>query len=250
MALSDYFRERKGKGDYCVVHRHNGKEKDGTWPGRGCAVEGQAGSMASTSMSDRYLSTCTKVDRREIPAEWRRVLDGPDSGLDDTAVYAAAQDLYAVVFADAWEEQGGRFRPRTNINDVVPLVPTEGITVVRGWIAPLDAVLPYPLFDLFTALGADGNDEGHGDPLYYLIRGCLGHGVGFSDWIDDHASTSPAEAARKLGLIPSWRIRRSPVRLDDSRLREIANAWVAANPPNPVDPVLRERPREATSSTL
>lgn len=244
--LSDYYRERRGQGDPLVVHRHNGRERGGTWPARGTAISGQLGSVQSTSVSRRFLSTCRRVDRRDMGAEWRRALDGPDSGLDEASVYGAAQDLYAAVFANAWKDHGGSFRPGTSFNDVVPLVPAAGVAIVREWIAELDAALPYPLFDLFTALGADADDEGHADPLYYLCMGCIGHGVGLTDWSYDHGEPGNEDHAREiLGPLAGFDNDLTP-RLDDWQLREVAEDWIRDHPPDPADPVLRCRPEPDT----
>jgi hypothetical protein len=233
--LSDYYRERRGKGDYLVVHHHNGRNPDGSWPCRGTALSGQVGSVQSTAVRSTFLSNCKPADRRDIPAEWRRMLDGPDSGLSDSAVREAAQDLYAVVFADAWEEAGGRFAPGSSINDVVPPVPEAGVEVVRSWIADLDAALPYPLFDLFTALGIDADDEGHGSALYYLSMGALGHGVGLDDYVDDHCEPDAWDRATERQAIDVYRDVRD-LQLDDWRLRDIADEWVTAHPPDPSNP--------------
>jgi hypothetical protein len=232
--LSNYYRERKGKGDWMVVHCHNGRNPDGTWPCRGTAIGGQIGSVQSTSASTTFLTTCLPVNRQDVPEEWRRALDGPDSGLSEATVQEAAQSLYAAVFANAWEEAGGRFSGGTEIMDVAPVVPAVGVEVVRGWIQAVDAVLPYPLFDLFTALGIDDDDEGHGLALYYLFMGCIGHGVCLSDYVYDHCDRDAEERASKtLGVKVSMR---SPIHMEDYDLRELADEWVELHPPDPENP--------------
>jgi hypothetical protein len=175
------------------------------------------------------------VDRRDIPEDWRRALDGPDSGLSESAVQDAAQSLYAVVWADAWENAGGEFRPGQAIENVCPPVPEAGVEVVRGWIRDLDAKLPYPLFDLFTSLGILDDDAGHGDALYYLCMGAIGHGVNLDDHVYDHCEKYAWDQAGKV-MKTDVKGPADDLSLDDWHLREVADQWVKSHPPDLANP--------------
>lgn len=233
--LSDYYREPNRSGDYFVVHRHNGEIEPGKWPGRASSVPTRPESVRDTILPSAFISPSWPVKRQDIPAEWRLALDGTESGLSDAAIQEAAQDLYAVVFADAWEEAGGRFAPGSCINDVVPPVPETGVEVVRSWIRDMDARLPYPLFDLFMALGIDDDDEGHGSALYDLCMGAIGHGVNLFDYVDDHCDPDAwSQAAETMGV--NALDHRSSIHLDDWRLREVAEDWISTHQPDPSNP--------------
>jgi hypothetical protein len=233
--LSDYYRQRRGRGDPLVVHRHNGPVSPGIWPCRAPVLNGDPSSVQVSDCTSRFLSTCRKVDRRDIPEDWRRALDGPDSGLSEAAVQDAAQSLYGVVWADAWEEAGGEFRPGQDILDVCPAVPAAGVEVVRGWIRDLDAKLPYPLFDLFTSLGILDDDAGHGAALHYLCMGAIGHGVCLDDYVDDHCEKYAWDRADKV-MKTDVKGPADDLSLDDWRLREVADEWVESHPPDPANP--------------
>lgn len=229
--LSDYYRERKGKGDYLVVHTHYCRNRDGSWPCRIFGPDRGLGPVQDGSCTDQFLSTCKPIQRKSVPQKIRQQLDGPDSGLSDSAIQEAAQSLYAVVWANAWEAIGGPFNPGGAIEDVCPPVPSAGVAIVREWVARLDEVSPYPLFDLFTSMEWLDDDEGHGTGLYYLIMGCLGSGVGLGDF-DGGSDDRIGPAEKTLGVT----IDTSPLNLDDSDLRELADEWVENHPPDPDHP--------------
>jgi hypothetical protein len=71
---------RQSDGDYCVIQpdnsrpMHEGNAQVTVYDGRGAGVEGDPGSVQSTSISSIFLDDCIKVDLADIPADWRRAL--------------------------------------------------------------------------------------------------------------------------------------------------------------------------------
>lgn len=78
MASFEYYREPNG--DYLAIARGSlmgaAHGAGPVFEGRAAALEGIAGSVCTTGVAQAYLSECERVDARDVPADWRRRIDG------------------------------------------------------------------------------------------------------------------------------------------------------------------------------
>jgi hypothetical protein len=139
---------------------------------------------------------------------------------DSVLISEATQSLFASSYADAIENAGGRFPSGARIEEYTPDHPETAETVVRGWIAQVESAWRFPIPVVFAAMGLDDSDD-LSSALYYLVMGCVGHGVGL--W-DDH-SDSLDDASRILGV----KLDAAPVNLDSCDMDIIAEDYIATN---------------------
>ena len=72
-----FYQESRGNntGDYLSVAVANGKTPSGTYDARATAIKGNVSSVCSTTVHPNYLKcSCRKVDKQNVPANWRKAL--------------------------------------------------------------------------------------------------------------------------------------------------------------------------------
>ena len=74
MQTIQYYREPNG--DYLAVQLPAWKKENGQglYEGRSACIGGVASSVCTGSVGGRFLRTCRKVSKRQVPKEWRKAI--------------------------------------------------------------------------------------------------------------------------------------------------------------------------------
>jgi hypothetical protein len=123
------------------------------------------------------------------------------SDLPDDVMAQAAQDFFASEWADAREESGFSFPPRTEITEVCP---------EQDHATLLELIRPY-IDRLAEAWGRGGgamfslmeiSEDEWADALYYVLMGCRGHGVSLDDDYGDNIDIAKDRLGSDLDSSP------------------------------------------------
>lgn len=103
--------------------------------------------------------------------------------LPSDVMVQAAQDFFASEWADAREESGFAFPPRTEITEICPRQDHAALLgLIQPYILRLEQAWGMDVASMFSLMEIP--EDEWAEALYYVLMGCRGHGVGLED---DHS---------------------------------------------------------------
>ena len=142
-------------------------------------------------------------------------IDIPEGLLHREALLDAAHACYASVWADEFEERGGRFRPGCDIADQVERLPDSvQLQIIWRYLGRIEQAWRHDVGLVFHHMGLK-DVETQATALFLLLMGCMGHGIGLRDDFD-------AAFDRACNLLGMTGADESPSLFEPMEWREIA----------------------------